>query len=252
MIKSIHEHVSEATNSAFQFAMPYTIAILTVDSNKVPIFLGSGFFIEFEGKVFCITASHVLDGMSDGLYVAKQGFYPIIGKAIRTPRKNDRDDLDIAYWQVDKDLPNNIQAQVIQENSIFKNREFENQFYCASGYPSSKHKIGKAIHISNKQITSYCHLFSAIQAVVNFEDYGKNNNLHIALKYSNMFTEDGKKTNPISLQGMSGGPLWLAKDSFTTNNLFLAGMLIEFYEKKGKVVFFTKIQVVYDFIKYTT
>ncbi len=230
--------LGQATKAAFEFAHPRTVAVLT-QVRQCPTFIGSGAFLELGDHVYLVTASHVLNEIDKGLLVARNGFTDISGDCVRTtPGKGP--DFDVAFIRVDADIASEIDAEIIPESKILRSLPID-PYVCFSGYPYSRNKQGKAVRVGSKSFTSYCLVYAGDTADVCHADFGKSPDIHFAFNYVEGWNQRGVKTTPPSPSGMSGGPLWLAKDVSCTSDLFLAGVFIEFHAKKGRIGFATRI-----------
>ena len=248
MIITLPQVASELSKAASNFAIQYSVSVLTLDQKNRPNFIGSGVFIKYKDSCYCITASHVLSEMHNGIFVGKDGMVPLNGIAKRT-RQNEKDLADVAYWKVDEDFPSQINANVVDQKMFVGRREFQNSLHCVCGYPGSKNKLGKAIEVDKKKISSYCLTFSTAEAEIDFSLYKKKHkDVHVALWYETALHESGKRNTPPSPAGMSGAPTWVANSGYEVNSFYLEGILIEYHKSPEKVVFCTKISHVSGFI----
>lgn len=230
--------MGQATKAAFEFAHPRSVAVLT-QVRQCPTFIGSGAFLELGEHVYLVTASHVLSEIDKGLMVARNGFTKVSGDGVRTS-PGEGPDLDVAFIRVDSDLAAEIDAEIIPESKILRSQPID-PFVCFSGYPYSKNKPGEAVRVGSKSFASYCFVYAGDAAEVCYAEFGKSSDIHFGFNYVDGWNEKGNKTKPPSPSGMSGGPLWFANDLSCSNDLFLAGVFIEFHARKGNIGFATRI-----------
>jgi len=216
---------------------------------NVPTFIASGFFLGYKGNVYLLTAAHATHDLDGGAFVSLNGIRPLTSAAIRSTSAS-QDHFDIAYWKVDELFVKSIGATVIQSGHILRAR-FEQPIYAISGYPASKNKLSKAVRVGAKEIRATCFTFSAPPARIDFSDFGKSEQLHIGLRYGAGRNHEKELQTPPKPAGMSGGPLWVARDAYSAERWFLGGLFVEYHCKRGRVAFCTKIKPILDFIDET-
>ena len=238
MLITADEFRNEETDKAQKFTSLFSVAIMT-DLRGRPEFVASGFFLRYFNSVYLLTAAHAIDDLIQNAYVAKNGIFQIPGVGIRT-FGIDEDNFDLAYWKVEEDLAEKVGAIVVDESQVLR-AEFEDPFFLVSGFTASKNKASKAVRVDQKIFEQYCYTFSTFPVNLDYAIYRKSPEFHLALDYHVGINSQGEKISPKHPRGMSGSPVWIAKDQFSTDKLFLGGMLVE-YDKEVKAVFCTRIE----------
>ena len=124
-------------------------------------------------------------------------------------------------------------------------------YLCLSGYPITKNKQVKAINDKEEHFEGYTLSYAVRpKQLVDFSKFNKDENLHIAFSYQQKGTdaENQKRKNAPKPTGMSGGGLWIVPDSFNSSDVYIAGIIIEYY-KNDSVGFATKTDRIIEYIR---
>ena len=245
MIISVTQYYEEATLALRAKYDKYTVAILTGKRGREPTFIGSGFCLRRNSRNYIVTAGHVADSVDDGLYLGRRTFGSFESDGFRSRRESEQ--FDIAVLPISEDKMSEVGIEAIDELQIDRHEVYTEGLHCLIGYPASKNKPGKAVQVGNKQINATCFGINTQRVDVDYSVYRKNKGDHIAIAYDTVTTPSGRFSQPPSLKGVSGAPLWVTRDILTSGHALLAGLLIEHFKSPG-VAFCTKIQHVIGFI----
>jgi hypothetical protein len=257
-----HE-VADAVAAAFHSSVR---AILVSKDGTNPEIVGSCILLVVDGKLFAVTAAHILDNLAThAIYIAGSvGTQPvqIQGVAMMTslpPGGRQADKLDIGFWQLSQQATETLGlVSFIRESQFSHNRvPLKNRFYLAMGYPVSKNKRNvdnskKAIKTS---LAKYTAGVSDDPSVA--EHYGVSGEQHLFLKYHKYSeTHAQEKQRTFAPVGLSGGPLIDLGDfatlgryaADTTPAGYLAGMVIERISQHSVLVA-VRIQVIVEAIR---
>jgi len=256
MIISIHEHVDLALEKTEKHLSLFTYPIFAEANNDRPDLFASSVLIEYKSQVYLVTASHVIDELNNANSAFHLGingqFIPLEKEFVRSrpPKDGEKDNFDIAIYELSKDFINQHSLNYVTENQMLVNKAFQSvHLTCIHGYPCSKNKQVKAL----KGGTSF-NLFAFTYAGRNVEPndawvkYEKSPDFHAGMTYDLIRAQDGGTQMPPSPKGISGGGAWVIPNSFQPTNAYLKGIFIEYYSG-GKMSFCTKIDKVIKFIE---
>ena len=207
--------------------------------------VGTSTLFKVNSVPLIVTAAHVIDHHKyDGdLWIgAEKTLVPLQGSFSSTKRPGgdrDLDNYDFSVSRVSSELLTELgDATFIDANFVSKGRRGEGAkaLYACIGYPNSRNKD---MHAARREMSAALFMHTGI-------GYTDRNNLGaLASRYSdaNFFIEIGKhvtdihgaKRNPVSLQGMSGGPVFHLGDRENYNTMrdshdfrpLLEGIIIE-------------------------
>jgi len=256
MIISVSDHINMVMEEIQLRLNAYTYPVFVNAKNEKPDLIASSVIVNIKSKNYLITASHVLDDVTDinsPFYIATKGpFIAIKGEFIRSIGK-DRDDFDIAFTELSSDFVTLNDLNVLDENRLMINKNFKSvHLHLIHGYPCSKNKQGSSLKDTDK-FNSYAFSYGGKvdKSFDKWEKFNKNKDYHTCMNYGIAKDIDGEVNMPPSPRGISGGGLWLIPDSFQSTNIYLDAIFIEYYEK-DKVSFSTKINKVAEFIENNT
>jgi hypothetical protein len=251
-ILSVGDHVSDALKEAQGLANSFTYPVFINSGNDKPDLIASSVAIQRKGKVYLVTASHVLDEVKNAdspFYIGLEGkFVAIEGEFTRSVGSN-HDNFDIAFIELKDTFLCEQKISSVPEEKILCGRKFDN-FHLAliHGYPCTKNKQFSAL-LGSTTFKSLAFSYSG-QVEKEFSRasfFKKHNDFHICMKYGAAKDVTGAMVIPPKPQGISGGGFWIMPNSFKPRGLYLGGIAIE-YHKTAKFVFATKIQKVIEFI----
>jgi len=248
---SIGQLIDTAMTEAQKEADKYTFPVFISDEKSKPVLVASSVIISLNNKHYLVTASHVLlEILPTGspFIIGSQGQYFTIEGEFIYSEHDKNDHFDIAYIELSKEfmevnkLPSLSQGQLITESYI---RPPHIAFI--HGYPNSINKQGKALrNTSSFKVRGYAYGGVIKKDFGNWEKFNKLESVHTCMTY-------GKTSNnqtPKFPQGISGGGLWIIKNSFKPTPIFLESIFIEYY-KNDAVTFSTKISKIVSFIAHT-
>lgn len=253
MIISVAEHINLTMSEAQAHVSKYTYPIFANALNGHPDLIASCIIIEVSTTKYLVTASHViseLNKINSALYIAVEGeFIEIAGRVWRTIG-NEGENVDIAFIQLPLNFFENRSVFVVNENRLVVGRNFNSPHISfIHGYPCSKNKQAGALKGGHK-FNSYAFAYAGKirRDFTEWLKYKKSESIHICMNYKKSEDLHGEIIMPPSPIGISGGGLWLVPDSSNTENIYLAGIAIEYHKKQG-IVFATKIEAVVGLIK---
>lgn len=253
MIISVSDHIILVMNTVQEKLNSFTYPVFVNAKNERPDLIASSVVICLDSRIFLITASHVLDQISNAnspFYIATEGkFVALEGQFIRSVNEN-RDNFDIAFIELDKEFVNKNRINFVREKYLMINKKFEQvHLSLIHGYPCSKNKQGKALNGGTKfQSYAYSYSGKVDKSFNRWEKFEKLPSVHTCMKYGKAKDIHGKIITPPSPMGISGGGLWLVPNSFSPTNVYLEGIFIEYY-RRDNISFSTKISWIVDFIR---
>lgn len=239
-IISVNDHIWLNIDDAQKSHSPKTCAIFTNDERK-PDQIGSGVFFKTDNKFFIITASHVLDDLSDDKTFCvgiSNKIVPLQGKFIRTNIITSNDLYDFAIKELStEDIILLDGAKFVTLDQCAKGViTKKGAIYCAHGYPSSKNKINWEI---KNQFDGYAYTYSAkLSENFNYKKLGITTETHLSINFDSksVVNEEGHKHIPPNPKGMSGGGLWVYPNPLDIFKEVFAGILIEHREDEKSIL----------------
>lgn len=256
MIISTGDHISLTMKEVELTLNSYTYPVFVNAKNERPDLIASSVLVEIKSKIYLITASHVLDVVTNTnspFYIATNGpFIAIESEFIRSVEK-DRDDFDIAFTELTSDFVSINKLNVLDENRLMIKKHFDSvNLNLIHGYPCSKNKQGKSLKsTTNFKSCAFTYGGKVDESFNKWQNFNKNKDFHTCMNYGNAKDINGDINTPPSPRGMSGGGLWLVPNSFQPKEIYLDAIFIEYYEK-NKISFSTKIKKVVEFIENNT
>jgi len=217
--------------------------------------VGTGIFIEFQGAPFLFTAAHVTDITEYGSLMAPtaNGISAIDGYMAYVdllPESNRSEDtVDIAYFRLDTTFARSLLAYfkpLHQSRCEIIHNATELKMYSICGYPASKSRQNGDVFSS--EFASYRGL-SATNETYNELNLTSDFSIIIRFRKKNAISPiDGKKMNPLSPRGVSGGGIFswpagheLSNDWSLTR---LVGIFHTYKERKGLMIGTSLLSVV--------
>lgn len=224
----IEKRIKETFKNAEISHRRYVCPIFGTDFSE-PELCGSGVLVKLKNKYFIVTASHVLDLLSDDRIAAigiNNKIIQLEGNFIKTIIKGN-DGKYNAYDFAIKELTQNELNFIKNKDSTFMNLEkipnitYDTKaFYCAHGYPNSEN------HLNYEKEYLYDAYGLTIYGKPNKEfDYDYFNistDTHIAISYT-------KSSDP---KGMSGGGLFVYTDPCDASKEYIAGILTHYFKDR--------------------
>lgn len=230
------------------FTYPIFTQKIKENQSERPEQVASGVAVKFKGNHFLCTAAHVLENnFLNGQDVILPNALTLTINSANTKfieleivdsifTKKEKKDFDLCLINVDKIKDN---FNFIDENKITHGDQFtQNSIQILLGFPSTKNeppnKYSKNFG-KNEIETGYQMVQIKLDSSINFNTYNKNKNIHIAFKYRVGYDIDGisKYGALTSLRGVSGGGVWIVPTIFEPRKIYLAGILIECYNKEA-------------------
>jgi hypothetical protein len=237
----------------------YVYALAHENHLGLPEIEGSCFFIEVQGVVFLVTASHVIDKRTvlEKWWVStEQGLRRLAAVGFATHGPPDgRDDVDVAAYALRPDFLAHGGINVIPQSMWVSSIDMRRRPTCRalSGFPISKNKNSQAL---NKKLLLYravCYTyFGSARYEGDYAAYHKTPSTHVGLNYLPGTNEAGNEVmTPIYTRGMSGGPMWLIPDIHQPTNAYLEGVFIEYWgSRPGGHAFATRLDSVVSHIEH--
>ena len=229
--------------------------IAGADNKQLYSVIGTGILLEYEEKLFIVTAAHVIDHNEyTTLYtflnnqtIELTGDWELTLKPNNERRK---DKIDFAFHMLDSTTSQTFKSNYkpLQIHDILFNEiPNEKKYYTFFGFPTSKNKP--------RYMTD-----NVRPAPYSYSNYGVKSKIYKDIKYDPMLHKIiyfEKKNNGITFpqpEGMSGGSVWLSLDFDVKNgksNIFidkLVGIGIS-YNKNPSLLIGIKIDIVIQSIK---
>ncbi|MGX9144671.1 trypsin-like peptidase domain-containing protein [Mesorhizobium sp. 128a] len=249
----------EITNTLVERAkLQFREAVVPIYGSKAngrPVHIGSAVLLHLNGVKVLLTAAHIIDAnVFTTLYVGSgKKLRPIVGEFTATgaPNGRDHDHYDFAFYEVPKELADNLDGRFIGLEEISRSARLDQgRYYTALGYPNSKNRKYDPLRNSVKaRLFSYSSIHKVYPEVATkLPAAGEH---HIFLTYDKRSRDnDGTVVDSTKLKGMSGGavidvgrPTDLGV--FSSGELpapLLAGIVIEL--KKEKVLLAVQMAVI--------
>jgi Trypsin-like peptidase domain len=210
--------------------------------------IGSGFLVEYEKKIFLITAHHVLKDIPDGKIVTAN----INGKGVCINDlpfvKSDTDDLAVALiqndWAATQGIKSLFPLLLADKASDF----VKSNFFILLGYPASKNKLNSNTNDTDRRLIGY-----SSQQKIEVPISKTHINKPIAFSFNKKFATDTNeiKINAGSFSGNSGGPVLevlIRKDDLNIISVILAGVFLG-WDKTTKELICCRPEIVVTLIQ---
>lgn len=224
--KVVHSTYSEFLSTGCCLFIGFYMYAIDPHESLVPIFVehlrsgeieqvGTGIFIEFQGAPFIFTAAHVTDIAEYGSLMAptKNGIAEIAGYMayvdLLPESKRENDTVDIAYFRLDSEFAKSLIyyfKPLHQSRCEILHKVPASEVYSICGYPVSKarHKDG----VFSSEVASYRGL-SAKAEIYSELELSSESSIIVHFRKKNAVSPlDGKKINPLSPRGVSGGGIF--------------------------------------------
>lgn len=227
---------------------------MEVDKSIIPIFLetkipkntiqiGTGIFIDYHNMPFILTVAHVTDNLKNGklLVPTIHGLSEIEGYLSYSDLLPDSfrkdDNLDIAYFRLNIDFAKKLCFRffpLIEKTKVVRN-SLELSSLSVIGYPASKTK--KREQIFSSELASYRGIAAKEELYIK---HGLSTDINIILHFKIKHSLDpktGKKKNPASPRGVSGGAIFEWPNGYEMSQDWripkLVGILHSYKEREG-------------------
>lgn len=253
MIISISDHIHMVMKEIESELNSYTYPVFVNAQNNRPDLIASSVAIEINSRVFLVTASHVLDKVSQAnspFYLGLNGKFVGLEGAFTRSVHERKDHFDIAFCELLPAFVNANEIRFVVEDKLMRRRSFPSiHLSCIHGYPCTKNKQGSALKGDNR-FKSFAFTYGGKidKFFTDWAKYNKNKDFHTCMNYGRARDINGEIITPPSPRGISGGGLWLIPNSFAPKDVYLEGVFIEYHER-GKISFSTKIEKVVAFIE---
>ncbi|WP_386627877.1 hypothetical protein [Sulfitobacter geojensis] len=207
------EELDSKIKNTFEAAV-YPLYCPDIKSGDRPVHAGSAFAMEYQSKIFVVTAAHVIshipEARSRELFMGFPSLEPqSIGTSsteAKTVLKNDSD--DFAVIELYGSLENLVRNQgFVSEGQLsFYGEGHEEHYYVCLGYPHSRNKIWEAEKRGiPMQMVAYETMLQ--NDTWNLEEAQADPVDHLTLQRAAKRSRDpnGNMKNPYGMQGMSGG-----------------------------------------------
>jgi hypothetical protein len=230
-------------------------------TDRLPEHIGSCILLDIDGMPVVATAAHIVDDITKGatLFVAgpaRPQLVPIVGGNIKTtsPPRGDRglDHSDSAFWRIPEGAVEDLgAANFLGPSRLAHNRSpLERRYYTALGYAVSRNEDG-VDHVQRSiTITPSMHTSNAVSEPALARKLRSSDDEHIFVRFAKQAQDaDGATVDTFYPEGFSGGAL-LDLGDFTSPAIYtgsarhkarLAGMIIEYHEKKYRALVAVKI-----------
>lgn len=217
--------------------------------------IGTGIFIEFQGAPFIFTAAHVTDITEHGslMVPTKNGISAIDGYMayvdLLPESKREEDTIDIAYFRLDANFARSLTSYfkpLHQSRCEIIHNVTEPGVYSVCGYPASKAR--QKGDVLSSEFASYRGL-SAKSEIYNELNLNSDSSIIIHFRKKNAISPlNGKKMNPLSPRGVSGGGIFYWPAGHELSNDWsltrLVGIFHTYKERKGLMIGTNLISVV--------
>jgi len=207
------EELDNKVKNSFEAAV-YPLYCPHIEFGDRPVHAGSAFAMEYQGKIFVVTAAHVISHIpevrSGELFMGFPSLEPqslgISSTEAKTVLKNDSD--DFAVIELYGSLENLVRNQgFVSEGELsFYGEGHEEHYYVCLGYPHSKNKIWDA---ENRGIPMQMVAYETMlqNDTRNLKKAGADRARHLSLQRPAKRSRDsnGKMKRPYGMKGMSGG-----------------------------------------------
>ncbi|BCG47244.1 hypothetical protein GEOBRER4_n2071 [Citrifermentans bremense] len=188
--------------------------------------VGTGIFVDFQSQPFLFTAAHVADFLdsrelfmpADGEMQAIDGY---VGYIDLLPGMNrSEDNVDIAYYRLSTDFARRVCANFYplpQERCMLIQSALDLRVCSVYGYP-----VSKAKRMGGKYYSETATFTGIVASKDTYNTLGLSPDSSIIIHFDKkraVSPDDGKKINPVSPRGMSGGGIfsWPAGSELSRN-----------------------------------
>lgn len=222
------------------------IFVERLDSGKIEQ-VGTGIFVEFQGAPFLFTAAHVTDITEHGRLMAPtaDGISEIDGYMayvdLLPENKRTEDAIDIAYFRLDTNFARKLIYHfkpLHQSRCEIIHNATAPGIYSICGYPASKAR--QKSEIRSSEFASYRGV-AAISETYNELNLSSESSIIIHFRKKNAISPiNGKKMNPLSPRGVSGGGIFAWPAGHELSNDWsltrLVGIFHTYKERKGLMI----------------
>ncbi|MEM7764068.1 MAG: hypothetical protein AAF290_08285 [Pseudomonadota bacterium] len=229
--------IAEATNLLCRFVIPLYAGV-----KSRPILVGSGFFVEYQGKTALVSARHVLEQFSSSnpILVYRKVNQVVAIDGLRYLSNSSSVDLGFVLTKTIALPWPDVDKLAYPLKYLHASRApRQNKRYLIAGYPETKNRA--KLNITNIQAVTYAYHAHSISDS-EYQSLGIHSTQHIALPLDLRagFDPDGRLVNFPKPQGMSGSPIWELFDESEANSKTRGFPLVGVattYSKAKKTVF---------------
>lgn len=235
------------------------VPIFTYRSLNLFDFEGSGTLCRLDDKYYLITAAHVLDACTQGVYLleVEGGSRSLVSSHIVTAPPpggmREHDSLDVGFVRLTNDEVLAVGAdRFLDLSQTGAGEDFETATVTiAVGYPKGGQSINARERTVDTAVTMY---MTGLEMPLAYKMARANPQTHLLLRYRrDEMVYNRKRTGPAgSFKGMSGGGVWpvrILEDPETPTIPPLAGIIVEQPVGYGPSILATRAAVVRAFIR---
>lgn len=249
--------LSEGPLHTEQLTIQYPLGIYIVDERKYLNLVATGFFVDYQNRLFLVTAYHAVKALLRNNidfwvgcnFRVTKIFYTahLISTDSDEPKREE--DTDIVAYLVS---PHEPRFQEFKKNAVKHHQSIDCMdanagfaYVYFTGLPLSKNKT-KRTDVDQNGVTSH--------KLVTFEykmgDLERMKKVGRSPKLFQSMSWTKKKRNGENSeypQGCSGSPVWMVRKRKDDMGIYLCGVYIEFFQRH-KLFIFTRIEVIYDLL----
>lgn len=227
---------------AAQRAARHVLQLFEVRVGKRPSLFGNALLVRHLGRVFLVSAGHVLNASPSAerplFYFAKtgRGLARLQTRGIAftqgTAESEGRDVLDLAVGELLSELPNPDVKEPLESSRIDSlGQPTPGDVYVATGFPSSRSKADPSKNRLTTILSGFRTTLAPVAARATVRVHPELQ-LVLSLNIERMDFPDGSVGAIADPAGMSGSPIWLLQE----DALKCAGILIEHHRSKKLLV----------------
>lgn len=194
--------------------------------------IGSSIFINYNSRLFLVTASHVIEENDNKKYFipCEKEFMPLGGYTMRVKSNSGSDKHDLLLFAPYDDLLKGMSIFnpiILKDTDIQKTYGF-NENVAVLGYPTSRNRKHRKT-IPKFYIQGLMERTAPLQAYKD-EKYSTDVNILICFERENCYTQDFKRTTHPDPHGISGGGVWRLfgpNDRYSPSEPYLIGIILE-------------------------
>ncbi|MCR6738054.1 hypothetical protein NVV56_03950 [Aeromonas dhakensis] len=129
MIISIHDHINLALDETQKYLSSFTYPVFSAARNERPDLFASSVLIEFNNKIYLVTASHVIDELNkanSAFYLGVSGEFVSLEKEFlrsKSAINGEKDNFDIAVYELSRDFVRQYSLNYITESQMLVNKK---------------------------------------------------------------------------------------------------------------------------------
>ena len=236
---------------------PLVRTVFKPNSKRIPVFVGSGFVILSDQKMFFVTATHVMNLLSDSSPLFFDGntkLLQLAGVEHVWPKKDNNgkhNEVDLSLIELEEQISKKVEKSmcVNLDNLTTDEVSGESAFFLVMGNPEKSNK-NSVSSTTNSIESNHYSLFSVEASGDSYNSVGANPKSHIVLSWDKKKAQslEGVKRTAPDLNGLSGAPIWMLLQDEVT----IAGVLTECHAGTKKVIVGHRISYISNAIKTLT